>query len=211
MVVVSPMQSISSPFADAVAITPLGDSRYGAELGLSWTVGTKVPGGLLLVLLARAGLAQLRDDAGEPEPLAVTADFLRAPDPGPVTLHTEVLERGRTVSLASVRMEQYSRLMLAATITAAGPGRGANPRAHCSPSSRAAPVVFNVDGRFGWAPTVQLTALLRAHPAAGWLRLESRATVVAGAWFDEDVTVIDSAGRLICQARQLALAPLASG
>lgn len=72
------------------------------------------------------------------------------------------------------------------------------------------PTVFNVAGRTGWAPTVQLTALLRARPVPGWLRLEARATAVVGTWFDEDVTVVDAAGRLVCQARQLALAPLAA-
>jgi hypothetical protein len=56
---------------------------------------------------------------------------------------------------------------------------------------------------------VQLTALLRGRPAPGWLRLESVCRVVRGEWFDEDYTVIDAEGRLICQARQLALAPLA--
>jgi hypothetical protein len=70
------------------------------------------------------------------------------------------------------------------------------------------PTVFNVTGRMGWAPTVQLTGLLRARPAPGWLRLESRSRVVAGPWFDEDTTVVDASGRLVCQARQLALAPL---
>ena len=70
------------------------------------------------------------------------------------------------------------------------------------------PTVFNLGGATGWAPTVQLTALLRAHPAPGWLRVASRADVVAGPWFDEDVTVVDAAGRVVCQARQLALAPL---
>src|SRR6185437_8831987 len=54
------------------------------------------------------------------------------------------------------------------------------------------PTVFNLGGTPGWAPTVQLTALLRAHPAPGWLRVASRADVVAGPWFDEDVTVVDA-------------------
>jgi hypothetical protein len=70
------------------------------------------------------------------------------------------------------------------------------------------PTVFNLGGTVGWAPTVQLTALPRARPAPGWLRIEARARTVAGPWFDEDVTVVDSAGRLVAQARQLALAPL---
>jgi hypothetical protein len=68
------------------------------------------------------------------------------------------------------------------------------------------PVTFNL-GRVGWSPTVQLTALPRARPAPGWLRLDVRARAVHGNWFDADATVLDSAGRLVCQARQLALTP----
>lgn len=68
------------------------------------------------------------------------------------------------------------------------------------------PVTFNL-GRIGWSPTVQLTALLRARPANGWLRLVVESRAVHGPWFDEDTLVIDSTGRLVCQARQLALSP----
>jgi acyl-CoA thioesterase len=67
------------------------------------------------------------------------------------------------------------------------------------------PATLNL-GRFGWAPTVQLTALLRTHPANGWLRLVVDCRAVHGQWFDEDIMVIDSVGRLICQARQLGIA-----
>lgn len=66
------------------------------------------------------------------------------------------------------------------------------------------PTVFNL-GRLGWAPTVQLTALLRARPANGWLRLAVETKTVHGPWFDEDALVVDSTGRVVCQARQLAL------
>lgn len=68
------------------------------------------------------------------------------------------------------------------------------------------PVVFNA-GRFGWAPTVQLTAYLRTHPAPGWLRVQVASRSLQEPWFDSDATVIDSTGRIVCQARQLALAP----
>jgi acyl-CoA thioesterase len=67
------------------------------------------------------------------------------------------------------------------------------------------PTVFNL-GRLGWAPTVELTVLLRAVPAPGWLRVEARTHSVAGGWFDEEASVWDSAGRLVAQSRQLALA-----
>ncbi|PRX45540.1 thioesterase superfamily protein [Prauserella shujinwangii] len=68
------------------------------------------------------------------------------------------------------------------------------------------PVVFSL-GRFGWAPTAQLTALVRARPAPGWLRVHVESRSIQEAWFDSDATVVDSAGRIVCQARQLALAP----
>ncbi|WP_199430989.1 thioesterase family protein [Qaidamihabitans albus] len=68
------------------------------------------------------------------------------------------------------------------------------------------PVVFNL-GRFGWAPTAQLTALVRARPAPGWLRVQVESRSVQEAWFDSDATVVDAHGRIVCQARQLALAP----
>ncbi|QRP45528.1 thioesterase family protein [Amycolatopsis sp. FDAARGOS 1241] len=68
------------------------------------------------------------------------------------------------------------------------------------------PVVANL-GRVGWAPTVQLTAYLRTRPAPGWLRILVESRSVNEAWFDSDATVVDSQGRLVAQARQLALAP----
>jgi acyl-CoA thioesterase len=67
------------------------------------------------------------------------------------------------------------------------------------------PTVFHL-GKMGWAPTVELTCLLRAEPAPGWLAFEARATMLAGGWFDEEATVWDSTGLLVAQSRQLALA-----
>ena len=69
-----------------------------------------------------------------------------------------------------------------------------------------APVTFAVD-RTGWAPTVQLTALLRALPADGWLRIMATCTEIGHDWFDEDHIVVDNLGRLVVQTRQLALVP----
>jgi acyl-CoA thioesterase len=68
----------------------------------------------------------------------------------------------------------------------------------------APPTVFRL-GLMGWAPTVELSALLRAVPQPGWLAFEATATVVAGGWFDENATVWDSSGHVVAQARQLAL------
>ncbi len=68
------------------------------------------------------------------------------------------------------------------------------------------PVPFAV-GRRGWAPTVQLTAYLRGLPADGWLRVLCTTAQIGQDWFDEDHTVVDSAGRIVVQTRQLAMVP----
>ncbi|MBH0118624.1 thioesterase family protein [Rhodococcus sp. CX] len=69
-----------------------------------------------------------------------------------------------------------------------------------------APVAMNL-GRFGWAPTVQLTAYLRRLPQPGWLRVMASSTVLGGTWFEEDHTVVDSTGAVVVQSRQLAMMP----
>jgi acyl-coenzyme A thioesterase PaaI-like protein len=263
------------PFRDSIGIEAIGDGRYRADLGGRWAIGPKAHGGLLMVLMAKAGLARVDTEApgSAPDPLAVAADFLRAPDQGPVEMATEVLKLGRTASVVEVRMSQGGKLMLNATVTAgrlpdvvpawtdlpdlppeppdgardSSLGRGGEglggvcdlwfdtptmaftrheqgppilrgwvrPRGE-DPDALFAmlagdilpPTVFNLGTGFGWAPTVQLTALLRAEPVPGWLRLQARSSSVTRPWFDEDVLVIDAAGRLVAQIRQLALAPL---
>jgi acyl-CoA thioesterase len=68
------------------------------------------------------------------------------------------------------------------------------------------PVTFDL-GLPGWAPTLELTAHVRAKPAPGWLRVRHATRNVAGGMFEEDCEVWDSAGRLVAQARQLARQP----
>jgi hypothetical protein len=69
-----------------------------------------------------------------------------------------------------------------------------------------APVTMN-RGMFGWAPTVQLTTYLRRRPSPGWLRVMAHATVLGKTWFEEDHLIVDSAGQVIVQSRQLAMIP----
>lgn len=258
-------------FLDTLAVRPLGDGTFAADLHPDWAVADRPHGGYLLALLTRAAM---HDDALEPT--AVSAQFLRPPKVGPVLLRTERLKAGRTVTAVRAVLEQSGQACVDATITLAelpdedpayadlpsdmpvnpppeavdlskgddnGPGglsracemrldpRGAGflrgstdeplrlrlwARPHdvrpdllfaLIAGDLTMPVTFNL-GRFGWAPTVQLTGLLRARPANGWLRLVVESKAVHGPWFDEDTLVIDSTGRLVCQARQLALSPL---
>lgn len=262
------------PFSGALGLEPLGGGRYAAMLGERWAVGSKAHGGILLALLAKAALTEVAaKGTGAADLVALSSEFLRAPDLGPVEIVAEIVKGGRTVSVATARMIQGGRLVLTATVTAGAlpdadpeyadlpdlapepppdaldpstaPRRGPNlgtvcdlrldrATAHFATGGTGAPLIrgwvrpvgedpdplfllvagdilpptlFNT-GRPGWAPTVQLTALVRARPVPGWLRLQSSTRTVSATWFDEDMTVVDSAGRLVCQARQLALAPL---
>ena len=68
------------------------------------------------------------------------------------------------------------------------------------------PVTFDL-GLIGWAPTIELSAHVRAKPAPGWLKVQHHTRNLAGGMFEEDCEVWDSTGRLVAQSRQLALAP----
>lgn len=68
------------------------------------------------------------------------------------------------------------------------------------------PVTFTF-GHFGWVPTLELTAHVRAHPAPGWLFVRHATRNYTGGLLEEDAEVWDSTGRLVAQSRQLARAP----
>jgi acyl-coenzyme A thioesterase PaaI-like protein len=290
----------STLFTDAMVLTNAGDGVVGVylgELNEHWTIGEKVHGGAMLALCANAARTEYSrgqerwaharsagDDPGEQgsqgQPIAVSGNFLWAPDPGPMRLVTTVRKRGRRVSLIDVELTQGDRTAVRAAVTLGEPehhvppllsvnpviplmqpepppglepiGSGhpmadivhlahgcdirpslttMQPRSDGGPpvieywvrpkgvapdvlfallcGDVSAPVTFGVN-RFGWAPTVQLTAYLRALPADGWLRVLCTTVQIGQDWFDEDHIVVDSEGRIIVQSRQLAMVPQGS-
>jgi len=277
----------STLFTDAMVLTPVGDGVYDGELNEHWTIGPKVHGGAMLALCANAAIkehsrGQERSDSGEHrsgdnQPIAVSGNFLWAPEPGPMRVVTTVRKRGRRVSLIDVELTQGDRIAVRAAVTLGdpehhvppllsvnpvvplmtpepppglepiGPGhpmedivhlaRGCDirpslatfaPRVDGGPpfieywvrpkgvapdvlfallcGDVSAPVTFAVN-RTGWAPTVQLTAYLRALPADGWLRVLCTAVQIGQDWFDEDHIVVDCEGHIVVQSRQLAMVP----
>ena len=85
-------------------------------------------------------------------------------------------------------------------------GREPDPLALLMVVDALPPVTFDL-GMPGWAPTLELTAHVRARPAPGWLRVRHATRNMAGGMFEEDCEVWDSAGRLVAQSRQLARQP----
>ena len=68
------------------------------------------------------------------------------------------------------------------------------------------PVTFEL-GLRGWAPTLELTAHIRARPAPGWLRVRTSTRTLTGGLLEEDAEIWDSEDRLVAQSRQLARVP----
>ncbi len=82
-------------------------------------------------------------------------------------------------------------------------GREPDPLMLLTVADALPPVTFDL-GIPGWVPTLELTVLVRALPAPGWLRCVQRARLVHGGWLDEECEVWDSQDRLVVQSRQLA-------
>ena len=120
----------STLFTDAMALTPDGDGVYHGELNEHWTIGPKVHGGAMLALCANAARMEHSggqgDDPGDQasgaaQPIAVTANYLWAPDPGPMRLVTSVRKRGRRVSLVEVELMQGDRTAVRTSVTLGEP------------------------------------------------------------------------------------------
>lgn len=274
----SDAESVAIPlFADVMALRAVDGTpgHYDANLNADWTIGPKPHGGVMIAMCANAARQGYATDGEPAHPIAVSANYLSAPDPGPVRLIATVRKRGRRIGLVDVELVQGERACVHAVVTigrpehdaaplysdnpvtalmspeppadlvAIGPGhpaaeinnlaRGCDIRplvVESVPGGAALkfqiwvrPRVGPVDelfalmcgdislpvpyavGRRGWAPTVQLTAYLRAVPAEGWLRVLCTTTQIGQDWFDEDHIVVDSTGRIVVQTRQLALVP----
>ena len=103
-------------FADAMVLHRT-EHGFDANLNEHWTIGPKVHGGVMLALCAKAA----RESYGSFEPVAISADFLAAPDPGPVQLVTTVRKRGRRIGLVDVELAQDGRTCVRAVATLGEP------------------------------------------------------------------------------------------
>ena len=88
-----------------VTPTPGEPGCYDAELGTGWQIGAGVNGGMLLATMGNALRAAFADEA-HPDPVAISAYYLSASRPGPATLRTQVLRRGRSMTTGEVSLVQ---------------------------------------------------------------------------------------------------------
>jgi hypothetical protein len=100
-------------FSDVSAVARRTPTGFAADVDPDWTIGGKPNGGYLLAMLGRAAIAA----GGQPDVLAASAHYLRAPDPGPADIEATVLRAGRSASQLRVRMSQDGRDCVEALLT----------------------------------------------------------------------------------------------
>src|SRR3954467_14773051 len=99
---------MDAPFTRAMALREVSAGPdgpvYQGELNEHWTIGPKLHGGVMVALCGQAARTAFGGGGAEPglEPVAVSANFLRAPDPGAMRLVTSIRKRGRRISVVDV-------------------------------------------------------------------------------------------------------------
>lgn len=122
------MTAGSAPrFSDAMNLRPV-DGRPGefaGDLSDDWAIGPKIHGGVMVALCAKAAREAYATDGMHP--VAVSANFLSAPDPGPVRLLTTIRKKGRRIGLVDVELVQGERACVHAVVTLGDPEHEVTP------------------------------------------------------------------------------------
>ena len=113
-------------FDEATAVTPEGDGCYGARLDERFAIVSgdgsvgAVNGGVLMAIVLRAVLGS----SPHPDPVAMSAHFLRVPRPEPAQVQVSWLKQGKTAATARAALVQDGAGVLDTTVTT---GRLAEP------------------------------------------------------------------------------------
>jgi acyl-coenzyme A thioesterase PaaI-like protein len=139
---------------------------FEGELNKHWTIGPKVHGGAMLALCANAARIACGGQAAALEPVAVSASFLSAPDPGAMRLVTSIRKRGRRISVVDVELVQGGRTAVHAVVNLGEPE-------HFPPGSQAAPLLSAnpVVDLMAPEPPDDIEPIGPGHPLAGLVHL----------------------------------------
>jgi len=98
-----------SQFINDTRIEKISEGRYSGRLSGVWSIGTNPNGGYAMTPLMRA----MADAAGQPDPLSVTAHFLR-PGVGDSELEAcaEIIRAGRTTATVRGSLVQQGKIRL---------------------------------------------------------------------------------------------------
>jgi acyl-CoA thioesterase len=103
-----------STFETDTRVEPAGAHAYTATLSDRWNGLARAPyGGYVLAVALRA----LARDMPLPDPVVVSATFLRPSTPGPADIATEVVRAGRRVATGEARLVQSGKEIVRAVAT----------------------------------------------------------------------------------------------
>ena len=153
-------------FTTAMTLREVEPGVYDGELNKHWTIGPKVHGGAMLALCAQAARAAGGGESSGLEPVAVSASFLWAPDPGPMRLVTSMRKRGRRISVVDVELMQGDRTAVHAVVNLGEPE-------HFSPGGDTAPLLSAnpVLDLMAPEPPDDIEPIGPGHPLAGLVHL----------------------------------------
>lgn len=109
-------------FDDDTGLRPTEDGAFGGTIGAGWWTPRGPLGGYVMAIMMRALLLAVDDEERQPRSVAVS--FLRPPEAGPVVARPVVERSGRSVSTASVRLEQEGKLLAIGLATFSRPWPG---------------------------------------------------------------------------------------
>ncbi len=92
-------------FDQDTAVERVGPGEFATHITDRWNIGTMANGGYVLAV----ALAGVRQTLTAPDPLTVTAHYLRPSAPGPAQVLVEVVKLGRQYSTASARLMQNGK------------------------------------------------------------------------------------------------------
>ncbi len=95
-------------FAEETAVAARTQTTYAAQLHSGWDIAGNANGGYLLAIAARA----LLQHTGRPDPITVTAHYLRPGRPGPVSIECRTIKRGRRFSTAGATLTSDGRPLI---------------------------------------------------------------------------------------------------
>jgi hypothetical protein len=104
---------VPSNLDTATRIREQRPGRYDVTIDSGWSIGDRPNGGYLMALVTRAAVAA----SPHPDPLTISAQFLRPPSFGPAVVEIDDLRIGRSVGFHTARLIENGETVLEARVT----------------------------------------------------------------------------------------------
>jgi acyl-coenzyme A thioesterase PaaI-like protein len=172
----------SSQFRRDSDVAPVGDGVFRGELSAGWAIGAVPNGGYVMAVAARA-LAAAVD---RPHPASITGHYLAPTEAGPVQIETEVVRRGRRLSVATARLIQQGkeRVRLVGAFTDLAEADGLNLTTVSPPEIEAIELCMAMAELMPRPVAIHANLLARLDPASAthWQRGDPDTDATVDAW-----------------------------